>query len=616
MHSTTSCVPYSCRLVLLLAGLVLVVTACTPAGPERRPSVDAFDPQALFDAGRYAEAAQRWMAIADEQPGAADAARLSAAEAWLLADRPGQASELLDQVDLAGLGRDDRFRFDFARAELALALNDFETAARILAVPRDQVPEALRPRFDRLREALAETNPDSAEARVEALREAVAEPGFRPSVALALLIDLPVAVLADLREAHADDPALQPWLALAHSARSHLLDDPALRDALDEWQQQYPGDETLVPGVLEWLDAWRDTRPQPARIAVMLPGQGPLARAGEVLRDGMVAAWLTMPADRRPELDFQYLSDREDAAVGAWFEAREGGSDFVIGPLDRDQVASLVAQPDAGLPTLLLNRPPDGVEAPRPSQSLAMLALPPEEEAELAAVRALIEGHRRALVVSPNSDFGRRLTERFIATFELGGGRVVQQAEYAPGEFDYTDQLRVLLELDRSAARIASLSELLGESLTAEPHPRTDADLVFLAARNEARQIVPQLKFLEIGDVPMYATSHVLTRDLDRDLDGLQLPLSPWLLADSSLAPERALAEQAFPALQGSPTLSQLYALGQDAVALVPWVATMKGDPALYLAGRVGRLRLADGVALERDLPWAEIRDGRPVRRE
>lgn len=616
MSSTTSCIPRSCRLVPLLLGLVLALAACTPTGPERRPAVDASDPQALFDAGRYAEAAQRWMAIADEQPGAGDVALLSAVEAWLRADRPGQASELLDRIGLAELGREDRFRFDFARAELALALNDFDTAARILAVPRNQVPDSLQSRFDALREALSETNPDSAEARVEALRQAVAEPDFRPSVALALLIDLPVAALADLRETHADDPTLQPWLALGHAARSHLLDDPSLREALDEWQQQYPGDETLVEGVLEWLHAWRETRPVPARIAVLLPGSGPLARAGEVLRDGMVSGWLALPADRRPELDFHYLPEREDAAVGAWFQAREDGSDFVVGPLDRNQVASLLALPDAGLPTLLLNRPPDGVASPRPAQPLSMLALPPEEEAELAAVRALIEGHRRALVISPNSDFGRRLTERFIATFELGGGRVVNEAEYPAGEFDYTDQLRVLLELDRSAARISSLSELLGESLAAEPHPRTDVDLVFLAARNEARQIVPQLKFLEIGDLPVYATSHVLTGDVDRDLDGLQLPLSPWLLADSSLADERALAEQAFSGLQGSPTLSQLYALGHDAMALVPWISTMKRDPALYLAGWVGRLRLADGVALERDLPWAEIRDGRPVRRE
>jgi hypothetical protein len=43
-------------------------------------------------------------------------------------------------------------------------------------------------------------------------------------------------------------------------------------------------------------------------------------------------------------------------------------------------------------------------------------------------------------------------------------------------------------------------------------------------------------------------------------------------------------------------------------------MGAMKRDPALYLAGNVGRLRLADGVLLERDLPWAVVEDGRPVR--
>jgi len=568
------------------------------------------DAQALFDVGRYADAAEAWMNA--PQPAAAD--RLRAAEAWLAAGRSERAAALLEGVDPSVLPRSQRFRYDLVDAELALNRGDFSAAERVVALAVEQVPDELRPRLERLRLRLEAVDPDAPEARLEALRAAQAEPSFDPNLVLALFIDVPLSALETLQLQASDDPDIRPWLDLAVAVRASLLESEALRAAAASWARAHPDKALDAASIVDWVAAWRDQQPMPVRVAVLLPGEGPLQAAGEVLRDGIVSAWLALPEGRRPVLDFLALDDAPDAAVGAWFEARERGADFVLGPLDREQIPGLLALPDSSVSTLLLNRPPDGVETPTPARPLAILALPPEEEAELAAVRGLVDGGQRALVIAQDTDFGARLAGRFVETFELGGGRVVERVDYPPREFDVTDRLEQALRIDDSTRRIDRVSALLGEPVDAEPQRRTDLDVVFLAARDEARQVQPQLRFLDLSPLPTLATSHVLTPGRDRDLDGLALPLSPWLLGAGPLAEARAAAEQAFPDLQRSNTLSQLHALGRDAVALLPWLDAMKRDPRLVLPARVGRLRLADGVSLERDLPWAVIRDGVPVR--
>lgn len=598
--------------------LAALLSACASPGPESGPGRDSQDPVRLAEMGRHADSARAWLEVARQQPSRANQARIAALRQWLEAGELARARALLMELRASELEPPMDFEVGLLGAELALAERDFTTAGRILSLPREQVPRSLRDRFDALNEALSEANPDSPGARVEALEQALQEPDFRPEMALALLLELPLQTLNNLEAEHRASEILVPWLDLAVAARKRLLDDAALQRALDDWGQRYGLEAEIATELLEWIRTWRQTLPMPQSVAVLLPGEGRLAQPGRVLREGLLAAWLEMPRDRRPQLDFHYLDDDPNAAVGAWFEARERGSEFVIGPLERTQIDPLLMLPDAGLPTLLLNRPDRDVEMPSAVQPIAMLALPPEEEAELAAVRALINEFDRALVVAQQSDFGRRVADRFGETFELGGGRIVGRSEYVSGEFDHTESLELLLELDRSRDRIAQLRRVLGTEVESEPQRRTDFDVVFLAARGgDGRQIMPQLRFLGVEPRPVYATSHIWPGgNVGEDLDGIQFAVAPWMLQHGEAARRRLRAEQLYPDLAGSPTWSVLHALGRDALALVPWLEPMKRDPMLYLAGNVGRLRLADGVELERDLPWARVENGRLVRHE
>lgn len=604
---------------LITFSLILMLAACAPTQPVTRPD-PAADPdidriESLARAGDLEAAAEAWLELAELRPQRGDEFRIRAAETWLQAGRADDAADALSAIETSQLDPAARVRFNLARAELALIRGELATAGWLLAETADVLPEDLIMRHQMLEELLARTLENPARQAFEALETAIAEDDFHPELALALLIEQPLAALRQLWAEHGHRTKLAPWLDLAVATRTHLLDPDLLENALNDWEVRHPATGYSAWEALSWISIWKQTRAIPRRIAVVLPGRSAMMRVTDAVRDGIVSAWLTMPPDRRPELIFIYADDTPDAAVAAWFEAREAGAEFMLGPIERDQVDSLVELPDAGLPMLMLNHPSDPTSLARNSSVTHAIGLLPEQEAELAAAHALVQGHERVLVLAQNSDWGQRVANTFIEFFELGGGRVMGQAEYAPDQVDHSSMLEVLLELDRSSQRASQLSQVLEQTLEFEPHRRTDIDLVFLAARAEdGRLIRPQLRFFGASDVPVMATSQIIAGApdprRDEDLDGISLPMPPWFLDFTAQGEQRRRAESIFRYLD-NPNLSRLHTVGFDAMTLVPWLDLMRADPQLYLAGLSGRLRLPDGRLFERDMPVVRLIDGR-----
>ncbi len=607
------------NLVVVILGSLLFLAACAPPGPGVRPDVvDArqAEVERLLERGDYAGAAQGWLELAGERPERANFYRVRAAEAWLSAGEADAAELLLDALDPQLLDRTGRARFELARAELAMVRGDLGMAGWLLAHAGEDLPGALSDRYRQLEERLVRLETQPARQALAALDEAIDDGEFEPELALALLIEFPLAALENIVYEYSHRTDLLPWLDLVISAREHLLDEPALRPALEDWQSRYPTIGYSAEDALLWLAAWRQSYPRPARIDIALPGPNtPLYRAGAALQAGLVSAWLDVAPQRRPELHFHYIGSDPDAIVAAWFDAREQGSEMLIGPLDRTQVKALVELPDAGLlPTLLLNLP-DDLEILTESPGLAALALPPEEEAELAAVRALVDGHKRAVVLAQYTSWGERVAQAFVETFELGGGEVLENRVYDPANADQSFLLREVLKVDASEERAERLQRLLDEPIESVAQRRTDLDLIFLAARpDDGRQIRPQLRFFDAGDVPLMATSHIVAGApdpaRDRDLDGVVLPISPWFLDTTAAGEIRARVERRHDHLN-NPALSRLHALGRDAMALVPWLQLMRADEQLYLPGMTGRLTMPDGTVLTRDMPFIRIDNGR-----
>ncbi|MGY6587867.1 MAG: penicillin-binding protein activator [Wenzhouxiangella sp.] len=600
--------------------LLLLLAACAPSTPVVRPDPvnDAnADIEALVQRGDFAAAAERWQARADETTDSrqANRFRLQAALAWLKDGQPDRAETSLP--DERHLSPDQLVDYNLLRAELALVRGDLAEAGWRLAAGVEGLDREQANRHSRLEAMLAERRDDPAREALSALEQAIADGDFEPALALALLIEQPQVALERLLRQQQHRAALRPWLDLALTARRHLLDPVAVDRALIDWQGRHPAVGYSAADAADWLTLWRQSWVGPRHLAVLLPGEGPLRAAGDAVASGLLDAWFELPPNQRPALDFLRIDNTADAAVAGWFDARERGADFIIGPLERSQVDTLSELPSPGVPMLMLNHPSDQGWANRLAPGLHAFGLVPEEEAELLAVRALMAGHQRVLVLFQDSDWGERVAGQFANTFRLGGGQIVDQARYNASQVDHSALLEVVLELDQSSQRAQRLSRLLGQPLESEPQRRTDIDLVFLAAREQdGRLIRPQLRFFGAGELPLMATSQIIAgapdARRDEDLDGLYLTLPPWFLDDHSAGARRVQAERDNPGIR-NPNLSRLHAMGMDAFDIARWMSLLQADADLYLAGRTGLLRIPGDARLERDLPLVQLRQGRPV---
>lgn len=613
--------------LFIFAGLIIVLAACAPTSPITRPGIE--DPrfielERLLESGDYVQAALDWEGLAQDLPAERDALLIRAAEAWLKAGQFEQAELALGRIDTTHLDPIERVRFDLAQAELAMRRGDLANAGWLLASTAERLPRPLTERHAELEALLATLHAHPVRGAVQALRDALDEPDFSGELALALLLEFPLAELEGVLYEFGDDALLMPWLDLVLSARERLLFDHELEQALASWQQRWPDAGYSAAEAHEWIAAWRQTRPLPAQVTLLVPGPDtPLHNPGLALRDGVMAGWLAMPPNLRPRLDIRYTGAEAEAVVATWFDARESGSEFIIGPLERDKATLLASLPGAGLiPTLLLNLPDDPTELAAAGGEIAALALPPEAEAELAAIHALATGHRRAVILKQDTGWGDRLAEAFVETFILGGGQVLVERAYDPQAPDHSNLLRDMLALDRAQTRIDRLGRVLGEPVEALARPRTDIDVIFLASRaTDGRLLIPQLEFFDAAGLTLMATSHIVDGapqvGRDRDLDGVTTPIPPWFIDATEAGAVRRRAEGLFAGMD-NPTLSRLHALGRDAIALLPWLEMMRADPRLVMPGMMGELSLPDGHVLQRDLPFIELRGGlaRPLQVE
>lgn len=418
------------------------------------------------------------------------------------------------------------------------------------------------------------------------------------------------------------DTALTPWLELALIVQTQKLQPERLDTQLALWQTRHRTQiETAsrhAEQARQWVDGWREQAHGPETIGVVLPGQSSLATPGKRIRDGLMSAWLSLPAQHRPRLKFYYVDDDDSGDLfRAVAQAEQDQVEWLIGPLPRQQVEFVLSNRSArwSMPTLFLNLPrPEGLKRALGERRLAF-ALDPETESMWAARHAARMGLDRALVLAQDTAWGDRMASQFIETFQQSGQVIVDQATYNPARVDHSDLLERVLGLDQSNARIEAVADILGEPVEAQPQRRQDIEFIFLAARaDDARQIRPQLRFFRAEDLPVVSTSYAVDGAVDArrdvDLEGVWMPMAPWFLNERATTEQRRQARALYPQLT-TPTLSHLYAMGKDLVMLMRWWNAMQADPDLNAPGLTGRLRVDASGQIQRELPWVSIEGGR-----
>src|SRR5690606_41440768 len=114
------------------------------------------------------------------------------------------------------------------------------------------------------------------------------------------------------------------------------------------------------------------------------------------VRDGLLAGYYGENR-RRPEIVFYDTTGTPAGAQAAYARAVSEGSDFVVGPLGRDEVTALFRSQDLGVPSLALNRGA-GTGAPPPGHS--MFSLAPVDVVHAAAVYQRDTVRRLVLVLA------------------------------------------------------------------------------------------------------------------------------------------------------------------------------------------------------------------------
>lgn len=639
-------------LSVICALSILLMQGCST--PTRPPEESPLERQArlLTEANDWPQAALVWEQLAAAAT-APDRYYLSAAEAWAKAGEWQAAAERLAQADPDALSTTQSHRWYLLQAELALRDGDFEQVRQALAALPDELHSRQRERRSRIQARLNEFAQGPAGRLLAQLLAAYDSVLLDHQSAFNDLARLPSWQLLQQRQLRSN-PREQAWLDLAIVARRSLLDPATTGDALRFWWNAHaaygpsPDEATAV------VSAYHNTYGYPRRIAVLLPLNTRIKNAAQAIRDGMLTLWAQLPQAERPEIRFFALDENPVSAVGALLEARDGQFDWVVGPLRREAVQAVIEFPGNTLPLLLLNQPalPDSSlpaesdpEATPPeeqteaAQATTMAetapALPmvepmlaaasglpvfsftllPEDEASASAQLAWQAGHRRALIVHSDDDWGYRVNTAFADRFTALGGEVLQTQAFDPQSSNHNDILRSVLGINLAAARQRRLQGLLGMPLGFTAVPRQDADMVFLGARvQQARQLKPQLRFHDAGHLPVYATTQVysgmLDRRNDRDLNGVHFPLPPWMLDNGDITPQRSTVERWFKRteLLGG---AQFFALGMDIMRLLPYLEFLRNDPDTMLDGASGNLSINARGQVLRQLQEARFRNGR-----
>ena len=416
------------------------------------------------------------------------------------------------------------------------------------------------------------------------------------------------------------------WIDLARTSNQAQGSLNAQNIAIANWRTEHPNHPAnlYLPNNLRLLTNLISNSPK--NIALLLPLEGKLAKAGESIRDGFLAAYYnnqqslgTPPAIQLYDTSSKNIHTTYDLAV-------KNGADLVIGPLSKGNVQALHTKNLLTTPVLALNyvdreqvtnpvitdtslETEDVQSSPHLPRHFYQFGLSLEDEAIQVAERAWTEGHRHALVISSPEDWSQRSTRAFTARWQALGGIISDQTTLDSAE-TYAETIQSSLHIDQSKKRASSLKRLFGRNFEFEPRRRHDIDMIFLVTRSqEGTQIKPTLNFYYASDLPVYATSQLYSstnsKSKNIELNKIRLTIMPWLIQED--IPEKTILSEN---ISRSPGYDKLYALGVDSFLLYSRLPQLSQMPLQQLYGATGQLSIKSDNRIYRQQLWAEIIDG------
>jgi len=562
---------------------------------EEPASGAALEAEQLYKQGDFDHAAQAFLQLAEAHSGDRAHYRLRAAEAFHENGDIDAVAQTLEGIKPRRLGSEELVRYNLLEAELALNRHDAARAMQYLDYAPATIAMPLRLRALELRaRAQADAGNALASARTRAeldrwLGGTDRQQNETQIVATLQLLG-PEALKAQALSLMPGDP-LRPWLDMALRQSGQALPLVVMRpnQAVGAVQQ----------GEREGFRAAH-------RIALLLPGSGPLQAVAQPVRDGFFTAHFADANPQRAEIYVYDSGGTAAEAVAAYQKAAASGVDRIVGPLSRDAVSAVFAQGHLPVPVLALNQPERG-ETPPPGS--VAFGLTPDAEAAQAAEHVRERGITRAVIITATEDWAERAALAFRAQFESGNAQVVGEARVQEGEVNFSTMIR------QAFTGVTPVSNAAPAPGAAAP-PTADTAIFISMRPQQARLLLPQLKIAGVN-APVFGTSHVYTGDsnpgLDRDLDGVEFCDAPWLFGPVPGRPDRDLVSRQIASANG--VGARLFAFGMDAYALLPYLGWLLTHPDAYLSGATGDLTADSFGRVHRLIGWARFDQGvaRPV---
>ena len=557
----------------------------------------------------YATAADLFRQLAATQTGEQrDIALLYSANAELLADDSNVqwVRRTLNELSIVDLVDDDALLLQTLQVELAILDGQPEPIQWDLQspLPNTRSNPILSQRFFR---ALLRLRV-SYQSRIEALaglEQWLTDVTERFAVQQELLHVLNQMRTTSLQW-YRQQERLAGWAELALLSQQFIADLPGFQAALPSWQAQFPDHPALLEPLLQQWETWFPISPViPQRVAVLLPQDERYQVVSNTIRTGILHQSNQWPDDQQPDILFY---DSSQAIPEVYQQAVADGADWVIGPLRKTSVAALLPLTDLSVPVLALNQVPlpDDI----PPADIFFMALNPEDEARQAAKRIWSDQYQRPAILAPDNAWGQRLSTAFQTYWSELSDVSPAIAYYDPATFDHGTTIKQLFLSDQSYARHRQIQTWLKQNVEFTPRRRIDIDAIFLIARHvQAQGFAPQLKFHFAGDLPIYATSYAWQGQLNQhqlaDMRGIQIPDMPFLASQEALQP----------VLDATPDQQlryvRLFALGMDALGILPHIPRLQNDTHVLWSGVTGTLSLNKVQSINRQLTWLQL--GNPI---
>ncbi len=496
---------------------------------------------------------------------------------WQMARAQITAATVDSETALKGLNFQDQWQladvqwsnYHQQRAKLFEDINDYFNADREwIAVKEFQTPNQLEATDQRIWENLAQYSADE-------------------------IVQL---------KAQPSETELQGWLYVATQMKTKLKNPEGLQTELQQWFSNnisHPIVTHTPEDVQKILDLEITT---PKNVAVLLPLSGKYEKPAKLIRDGFIHA-MTNDADKDPAFKMTIYDTSSQSLQDIYTTLQTNGTDFIVGPLIKDNVEQLQSINDDTIPMLALNFPDDLEQG----SQVCYLTLSPEQEGAQAAKHLFKSGFKYPLVLAPKGTLGDRITEAFTAKWDELSNTPVASQDFG-NRADLQKNVKSAFGLTDSQVRINQIKQITNLDLETEARSRRDIDSIYIIAnRSELTLLKP---FIEVAINPDAQPPKLFSNSSSnngkarayQDVAGIVYSDIPMLLDKDS----KAMREYNELWPNSSNTEKRLHALGMDSYSLLAQLPTMKVVQSYNYQGQTGKLSIDDQCVVQRELSWAE----------